>query len=204
LDVPHLSAYNLTIEEKTVFGRMYKKKQLEVSSEDQFIRQWEYLISQFGKHGYEQYEISNFARDKKYARHNTAYWFGKHYLGIGPSAHSYNGYSRQYNISNNAKYIKNISDMLTFYTKEDLDEVTTLNEYLMTRIRTKWGCDLEEIRMFHGDKILDLLIEKVQPLIESDYLIIDEGALTPSIKGKFVLDMITEKLFFDSNDFINT
>lgn len=137
----HISAYSLTIEEKTVFGKWQKTGKLKADKDEIAAAQMEILMDKLTQAGYEHYEISNFCKGGFYSRHNTSYWQQKKYLGIGPSAHSYNGDSRQFNINNNALYIKSLEKDIVPFELETLSRANKINEYLLTTLRTSWGCD---------------------------------------------------------------
>lgn len=139
--IQHISAYNLTIEENTVFGRW----KLQEIDDDYASSQYEIVVEELAKLGFEQYEISNFAKNKKYAVHNSSYWFGDEYLGIGPSAHSYNLHSRQWNVANNQKYMKAVEDGILNFQLEKLSISEKVNDYLLTGLRTIWGISLHKI-----------------------------------------------------------
>lgn len=191
----HLSAYGLTIEEKTVFGNWNKKGKLVQVDDEEAARQFDSLIFTLESHGYEHYEISNFCRDQKYSRHNTSYWKNINYLGIGPGAHSYNGKSRQYNISNNAKYMKFIERGLVPCEVDFLSKTDIANEYLLTSLRTCWGCNLDELQRLSG---YDLRVsqEKVLNQLEKDDMVRFVGnILYLTRKGKFLADSIIMQLF---------
>ena len=143
----HLSAYALTIEEKTALGQRIKKGISAPVSEESTIRQYEILVETTKNHGFEHYEISNFARPGHYSRHNTIYWKGEKYLGLGPSAHSFNGVSRQWNVASVKDYCDNYS-----FEHEELTLDDRYNEYVMTALRTNWGCDLNYIRDNFGEE----------------------------------------------------
>src|SRR5690606_30061672 len=142
----HLSAYCLTIEEKTVFGNWAKKGFLSPATDEYSAQQFEILLDVTGQNGYEQYEISNFCRNNKYSKHNSSYWKGIPYLGIGPGAHSYNGMARKRNISNNPVYIREINQGKVPAEIETLSISEQINDYILTSIRTKWGCSISHLR----------------------------------------------------------
>ncbi|HLL94961.1 MAG TPA: radical SAM family heme chaperone HemW, partial [Spirosoma sp.] len=161
LNVPHISAYALTIEPNTAFGRWEKTGKLPPADENLAAEQFEELTTALTGDGdassyYEHYEISNFAKPGHYARHNTAYWQRRPYLGIGPSAHSYNGHSRQYNIANNRRYIAEISRRMLPATIETLTTADQVNDYLLTGLRTQWGCSIAELNTLLGDDFAQL------------------------------------------------
>ena len=194
LSVPHISAYCLTIEPKTIFGNWLKKKKIKAINEDFATEQFDLLVNTFSQSDYEHYEVSNFAKKGYYSKHNTNYWKQKTYLGIGPGAHSFNGDFRQFNVSNNAKYIKEIvNDRLPCKT-EELTKQNKINEYLMTSLRTQWGCDIKVL----NEKGYFLLEEKKEALagFERDYsLEIKNNIIYLTTKGKLLADTITANLF---------
>jgi Coproporphyrinogen III oxidase and related Fe-S oxidoreductases len=141
----HISAYCLTVEEKTLLYKQVQRGDVTISSNENQAAQFDLLINTLAVNGYEQYEISNFARNNKYAKHNTNYWLGKAYLGIGPSAHSYNGKSRSYTVKNNTSYINCINQGKNCITEEQLTAKDIFNETFLTGLRTKWGVDLTKV-----------------------------------------------------------
>ncbi|WP_304234969.1 radical SAM family heme chaperone HemW [Jiulongibacter sediminis] len=188
----HLSAYCLTIEDKTVFGHQLKKKQMKPIDEDFAAEQFEILLRETEKHQIEQYEISNFARNHQYARHNTSYWKGEPYLGIGPSAHSFDGINRQWNVSNNGLYMKTLAEGKVPFEVEQLSEKDLANELIMTGLRTKWGADLSKITSlvdedFNRTLSFYLDHQMLQKVGETIFL-------TP--QGKLQADRIASDLFF--------
>lgn len=188
----HLSAYCLTIEEKTVFGHRLKKKNMKPIDEDFAAEQFEILLRETRKGEIEQYEISNFARNGQYARHNTSYWKEEPYLGIGPSAHSFDGKNRQWNLSNNALYIKSIHQGKVPFETEFLSKKDIANEQIMTGLRTKWGLDLTKIADF-----IDQDFKRTVSIYREDgFLIQKDNQLTLTEKGKLIADGIASDLFF--------
>ena len=143
--IVHLSAYHLTIEEGTPFGEMLREGTLREPEEEESLAQYSSLIEISSREGFIHYEISNFARNNLFAKHNTNYWKQKKYIGFGPSAHSYNGISRQWNISDTEEYIANITSGKPYFEREELDPRTKFNEYIMTSLRTIWGIDLNYV-----------------------------------------------------------
>jgi oxygen-independent coproporphyrinogen-3 oxidase len=196
LNVPHLSAYHLTIEPKTVFGYYKRKGRLSEMNEDESLAQYEILINKMQAHGYQHYEISNFCKDGYYARHNTNYWKQGNYLGLGPSAHSFNGHSRQWNVSVNSRYIDAIKNGEPFYESEDLTENDRFNEYLLTRLRTMWGIDTEEIAKNFGEKYLEHLNKRLIKFKKADYVKAINNKIYLTETGMFVSDSIISELFW--------
>lgn len=192
--VPHISAYHLTIEERTAFRKFEKEARFTLPSEDESLALFECLVETLAAAGYEQYEISNFALPGQYSRHNTAYWQQKHYLGIGPSAHSFYGSVREWNVANNLKYIAALKNNQLAAEREELDAVTRFNEYLLVSLRTQWGCSLEYIDL-HFAEFKSQLLKSLQALIENGLAYIDQNFVKLSKKGIFVADKITSDLF---------
>ncbi len=193
--INHLSAYSLTIEEKTVFGKRLQKKIMEPISDQFSAAQYEILIEYSAKAGFEQYEISNFARNGKYAKHNTSYWKNEPYLGIGPSAHSFNGENRQWNISSNGAYIKNLGLGKIPFTKEILTLKEKANELLMTGLRTKWGANMNELATLV--EIKDEEFERtLLHYFQKDFLLLQDNTIHLTEKGKLIADRISSDLFF--------
>ena len=197
LNVPHLSAYALTIEPDTAFGRWQKKGKILPADEALAAEQFEDLIQAFGQSGYEHYEISNFAKPGQYARHNTAYWQRKSYLGIGPSAHSYNGHSRQYNIANNARYIAGIQQGTLPAEVEQLTIADQVNEYLLTGLRTQWGCSLTELTMLLDADFSHRQRNDLAAMYSSGWLIREGDLLRLTNAGKLFADRVAATLFVE-------
>ncbi len=194
-NISHLSAYNLTIEERTAFGNWVKKGKIEEAKDEAVIDQFEMLMEKAKEHGYEHYEISNFCKPDKISKHNTSYWQGEKYLGLGPSAHSFDGKKRRWNIKNNPLYIKAIRNNEPYYEEEILWEKDHFNEYMLTSLRTKWGVDLDYISDRFGEKQLEKLKEEFSSYLSTRQLYTDENKLYLTEKGKLVADKITSDLF---------
>ncbi|MET4105840.1 radical SAM family heme chaperone HemW [Hymenobacter sp. UYP22] len=196
LDVPHLSCYALTIEPDTVFGRQLKKGKFPAVPDEFVARQFELLLQEIARHGYQQYEISNFSKPGRESRHNSAYWRGVPYLGLGPSAHSFNGHSRQYTVANNPQYVAAVLDRGEVpATVEHLSPRDQANEYLMTSLRTAQGCNLARLRTELG---VDLEQEKAAYLRElqrTGLARMADGYLQLTDAGKLLADHITLELF---------
>ena len=192
--IPHLSCYCLTVEEGTALHHFVRKGATESVDDDRAARQLEYLMETSRAAGYEQYEISNFALPGRHARHNSSYWTGESYLGIGPAAHSYNGISRQWNIANNAAYLAGIHDETPRFEQEILTPEQRYNEYVMTMLRTHWGCDQARLSILHPKgaaafvtKAAAFIADGVMEYIENHY------RLTP--KGRLLADRIAMEMF---------
>jgi len=201
LDVDHLSAYNLTVEAKTPLAKMIEKEKAPAVDELQSANEMNYLMNAANQHNYEHYEISNFARDNKYAIHNTSYWSGKHYLGLGPAAHSYNGESRQWNVANNQTYQKAIEKGDAYFEIEQLTEIEKLNELLLTGLRTKWGFDLAHIEQLNSENKSDFNNQLENYIIKNKAHLINEyGFLKLTQAGKLYADNIAAELFLEGNN----
>jgi oxygen-independent coproporphyrinogen III oxidase len=195
LNVSHLSAYCLTIEEKTAFNHFLKKGKITLPAEPETIEQFELLMNEAEKHDFIHYEISNFCKDGLQSRHNSSYWLNEYYLGVGPSAHSYNGVSRQYNVANNMKYIKGINTGSPDFEMEILTEENKFNEYIMTRLRTAWGVNRGFITDSFGEKSLSAFLSGAEPYISSGHLQWKQDSLILTKKGKLLADKISSDLF---------
>ena len=197
LHIPHFSAYALTVEEGTALHHnILQKKQSPIDTE-QSAQQLELLMEYAPAFGFEQYEISNFASEKQYALHNTNYWKGIPYLGIGPSAHSFNGRERCCNIANNSTYLKSIfKHQQLDCSIEVLTEQQKLNEYLMTSLRTIWGCDLNKIEQDWGAQEVAILKKESQIFIEKNWMSTEQQSLKLTKEGRLFADHIASELFF--------
>lgn len=202
LEIPHLSCYALTQEPKTLLDKQIReRKSAEIDPEIQ-AAQFLILIDKLESAGYEHYEISNFSKPGKRSRHNSAYWQGKKYLGLGPSAHSYNGTSRQWNISNNSLYIKSLDAGELPFESEMLSRVTQLNEYLMISLRTAEGCNLDLINTRFGSQQVSLIRNAATIWVERKKLKYRNGSLVLTKEGKLFADGIAADLFLEESQFI--
>jgi len=195
LDVPHISAYGLTVEERTALNHLVKTKKVKLPEEPLVIEQFTTLIEEAQKNGFIHYEISNFCKEGMQSRHNSNYWKGVHYLGIGPSAHSYNGASRQWNVSSNTIYIKKINANEPWFEEEKLTEENKFNEYVMTRLRTIWGIDIEFVKNTFGEKKLKDLLNNSKDYISSGHINRKAESIILTPKGKLLADKIASDLF---------
>ncbi|MFD1141882.1 radical SAM family heme chaperone HemW [Larkinella insperata] len=200
LKVPHVSAYCLTIEPGTVFGNWHKKGRLQAAEDEFAAEQFSRLVQTLRENGYEQYEISNFAKPGWEARHNSSYWKQRPYLGIGPSAHSFNGVSRQYNIAHNTQYMRAIDKGEVPGTVEPLSTADQVNDYLLTGLRTKWGCDLRELSRLAGTDFQALQRTELQNLYEKGWLSLENHLLTLTEAGKLFADRVAAELFLVEDD----
>ena len=195
MDIPHLSAYSLTVEQKTPLALLIKKGKYAPVDEKLSVGHFKILLEEAAKHDFIHYEISNFAKEGYYSKHNSIYWLGGHYLGLGPSAHSFNGISRQWNVSNISQYIK-LDD---FHTSVEEKEVLTIeqryNEYVMTSLRTVWGCDTVHIRNVFGEKFERYFIRNAASFLDKRHLYRDGSKYFLTDAGKLFADGIAADLF---------
>lgn len=195
LQPEHISSYSLTIEENTVFGRWKSKGKLEVLSDDVAARQLETLTSALQTAGYDQYEVSNFGKPGYYSQHNSSYWQGAYYLGLGPSAHSYNGKSRQFNIANNHHYLKSIEAGIVPFQEEQLTREDKINDYLLTTLRTSWGANLPWLLENFQYDLVHEQHEYLQGLIKHELATLENNTLILTTRGKLLADKISADLF---------
>lgn len=195
LGIPHLSAYSLTVEPRTQLEYLVRKRILPAVDEEQTARHFIMLMDWAEASGFEHYEISNFCLPGKYSRHNSSYWLGKKYLGIGPSAHSYNGFNRQWNMANNSLYVRKLNSGESYSEMEALSVEQQFNEYIMISLRTHWGCDLSKIRMKFGDEYVRYITKNTKPFIDKAQLRKENDLLILSRAGKLLADSIISDLF---------
>ena len=184
LDVSHFSAYQLTVEKNTFLNKLLNKGEVRLPKENTVLSQYRLLLKMSKKFGYINYEISNFGKANYFSEHNISYWRNNYYIGIGPSAHSYNGVERRWNVSSNSKYINNINDEKIFYKKEILSKNQKYNEYVFTSLRTIYGVDSDYIERRFGKKIKDHFIREIKKWealklnkINTKYFLNNEGRL---------------------------
>lgn len=198
LNVQHISAYHLTYEKGTLIYKLARQKEIIPVNEDTSIDMFKELISTLEDADFEQYEISNFSKKAFRSQHNSSYWNEKKYIGIGPSAHSYDINSRQWNIDNTQKYITAIEKGLSFFNKEILTNEEKYNDFIITKLRTKEGINLSELEKF-GEKLQQYCIKNTQKWIQSGQLIIDNKQLALTKSGIFVSDSIFSDLIWINN-----
>lgn len=191
----HLSSYSLTIEEKTAFGKWFKTGRITPMDEDRVAEQFEYLMDALPAAGFDHYEISNFARPGFYSKHNSSYWKGTYYLGVGPGAHSYDGTSRQYNVANNAEYTRKVNSAILPFEREVLTSADKINELILTGLRTSWGCDLERLKTDLGYDLQKVSGSYVQQLIGTGVATLLGGRLILTNRGKLLADKLASDLF---------
>lgn len=195
LGIPHVSSYSMTVEPKTALASFIKKKKQAAMDDQQSAEQFILLMDAMQTHGFEHYEISNFCKPGHYSKHNSNYWKGVNYLGIGPSAHSYNGETRQWNIANNAKYIHALEKAEIPAETELLTETDRLNEYIMTSLRTMWGLDLDKLNTI-AKGAEGQLNKAAQRYFENGWIQQKEDVITLTQTGKLYADNIAAELFF--------
>lgn len=203
LNIPHLSAYAMTVEAKTAMAHAIRLGKQPNIDDEQSAQQFLYMVNTLQKANFEQYEISNFAKNGKYAVHNTNYWKGIPFLGIGPSAHGYDGKSRQYNISNNPIYIKNLLQNKLAETVEILSLADQFNEYIMTQLRTMWGLDLLYIEQKFGLSAKKQFINNVHKHLKNNNIVQENNNFYLSAIGKLYADRVASDLFLEMEDFEN-
>jgi oxygen-independent coproporphyrinogen-3 oxidase len=199
LEVPHASAYSMTVEPRTALASFIKQKKQPAMNDEQSAAQFIYLMDAMQKNGFEHYEISNFCKPGFYSRHNSNYWRGVKYLGIGPSAHSYNGETRQWNIANNTKYLQGLSTGNIPAETEILSETNKLNEYIMTSLRTSWGLDLDKLNGIAAASANQLQIA-AREFFDKEWLLQKDQTIYLSPTGKLYADHIASELFFGSEE----
>ncbi|MCC8154981.1 MAG: radical SAM family heme chaperone HemW [Tannerellaceae bacterium] len=196
LQVPHISAYHLMYEEGTTLYRLKEQGKVIPTHEEDSLEAFHYLITTLRENGYQQYEISNFARPGFIARHNSSYWTGAQYLGLGPSAHSYNGINRQWNISSLPDYIKGIAKNKPVVETEQLNPETCYNDLVITGLRTSWGLDLTTVKERFGTQLSAYCYRQAQKYIQQNLMIEENSILTLTPEGIFISDTIMSDLLW--------
>ncbi|MES2728347.1 MAG: radical SAM family heme chaperone HemW [Bacteroidota bacterium] len=195
LGVNHVSSYALTVEPKTALASFIEKGKYVQTNDEQAAEQFDILVKTLTENGFIHYEISNFGKAGFLAQHNGNYWKGKHYLGIGPSAHSFNTISRSWNVANNQAYMQALQNNNFELTEEILSVNDQINEYIMTGLRTIWGCDLGFIEQQFGLVHKERILKAAAKFIAQDLLTIQQDVLLTTPKGKFLADGIAADLF---------
>lgn len=194
--IPHISSYALTVEPKTALRKLIDTGKIAEPQDEAAFNHFMILVETLEKNGFIHYELSNFGKENYFSKNNSAYWLGKKYVGIGPSAHSYDGVKRGWNIANNSLYIKSIQENVLPVETETLSKSDRYNEYIMTGLRTIWGISLERIETEFGPDYLDYLSQQTQKFLDDDLLFIENNILKPTAKGKFLTDGIASDLFY--------
>lgn len=198
--IPHISSYALTVEPKTALAKFVKAGTIPQPGEEQAHEQFLILADRLTQEGFVHYELSNFGREGYFSRNNTAYWLGKKYIGIGPSAHSYNGTHRSWNIANNALYLKGMAAGTLPADTETLTIADRYNEYIMTGLRTIWGVSIDRVRDEFGTAYHNYLLAEADKYIAQGLLSLDGGILKTTREGKFLADGLASDLFFVALD----
>lgn len=197
-EISHLSAYALTVEPKTILGQKIEKGDLQDVNEEKTIRHYEILIEKTKENGFEHYEISNFAKEGFHSQHNSIYWKDVSYLGLGPSAHSYDRKSRQWNVANLTQYINTDFDTDTdFFEKEILTKNDKFNEYVMTSLRTSWGCDVEKIELDYGISYKNHFLKNVKNYLDKGIMLKNNNSYILTDNGMLLADGIASEIFVD-------
>lgn len=194
-NIPHISSYALTVEPKTVLASFIKKGVIKNVDDDLAQEQFHILIEKLEEAGFVHYELSNFGKPDYFSKNNSAYWQGKSYLGIGPSAHSFNGKVRGWNVRNNSKYIKSLEQNILPLESETLSTTDKYNEYVMTGLRTIWGVSIKKVEQDFGKHYKNYLLEQSQKHINEHLLYLHDDKLLVTKKGKFLSDGIASDLF---------
>jgi oxygen-independent coproporphyrinogen-3 oxidase len=193
--IPHISSYALTVEPKTALKKLIDTGKIAEPNDEVAQEHFVILVETLEANGFIHYELSNFGKENYFSKNNSAYWLGKNYIGIGPSAHSYDGLSRSWNIANNPLYIKSIDADKLPNESEILTDSDRYNEYIMTGLRTIWGVSLERIKSEFGLSYLDYIMKQAQKFLDDELLFIANDILKPTKKGKFLTDGIASDLF---------
>ncbi|WP_299012160.1 radical SAM family heme chaperone HemW [uncultured Polaribacter sp.] len=193
--IPHISSYALTVEPKTALESLIAKGKIKNVDEEKAQEQFYILLEELEKANFVHYELSNFGKKDFFSKNNSSYWLGKPYLGIGPSAHSFNGKQRSWNVRNNTLYIKSIKGEKLPIEREILSKTDVYNEYIMTGLRTIWGVSFIRIQTEFGEKYINYLKKETKKYIEQELLYIENDILKATLKGKFLVDGIASDLF---------
>ena len=193
--VPHISSYALTVEPKTALYKLIQTGKIAEPKDEVAQEHFEILVKMLTEKGFIHYELSNFGKPNYFSQNNSSYWLGKKYLGIGPSAHSFDGKSRSWNVANNMLYLKSISEDKLPHEVEILTLQDRYNEYVMTGLRTIWGVSLERVEKEFGIEYLNYLLKQADKFLIDRLLSVDDGILTATSKGKFLVDGIASDLF---------
>ena len=194
-DVNHVSTYALTIEPKTALESFVRKLIVDMPKEGLIFKQYNLINEKLEPRGFINYEVCSFAKENFFSKNNSAYWLRKKYIGIGPSAHSFDGKSRSWNISNNKKYVEHINDGRSYHKREELTTIDQYNEYVMTGFRTIWGVSTEFLETNFNLKFKHYFIEKIQKHIDQKNIILNDNVYTTTKKGRFLADGIASDLF---------
>ncbi|MFI0491515.1 radical SAM family heme chaperone HemW [Flavobacterium sp.] len=198
--IPHISSYALTVEPKTALNKLIQTGKIAKPSDDLAQEHFSILVETLENNDFIHYELSNFAKENYFSKNNSAYWLGKKYIGIGPSAHSYDGVSRSWNVSNNAIYLKTLDENKLPNETEILSKTDRYNENIMTGLRTIWGISLDKIANEFGSDYLEYLQKQVQKYLDDNLLSVEGNVLKATKKGKFLTDGIASDLFLINSE----
>ena len=194
--IPHISSYALTVEPKTALSKLIQTGKIRKPNDEVASAHFAVLVEMLEANHFVHYELSNFGKSDYFSKNNSAYWLGKKYIGVGPSAHSYDGVCRSWNVSNNSIYLKSIEENKLPNEIEVLSVCDRYNEYIMTGLRTIWGVSLDRIEKEFGTVYLEYLLGQSQKFLDDDLLFIENSILKPTKKGKFLTDGIASDLFY--------
>lgn len=195
LEVPHLSSYCLTVEPKTALAKFVREGKVRTVPDQTAADHFSVLTEETAKAGFDHYEISNFAKEGFIAVHNSSYWKGEPYLGVGPSAHSFNGTARRWNVSNNASYLKHIFAGESAWQEEVLSANERYNEFVMTGLRTKWGVNVNSVEQLFGSDFRKHLLQSAEEHLKAGRIQMENEVLILTAEGKFLADGIASDLF---------
>ena len=198
--IPHISSYALTVEPKTALHKLIQTGKIAQPKDEVAEKHFKILVETLTNNGFIHYELSNFGKPNHFSKNNSSYWLGKKYLGIGPSAHSFDGKSRSWNVANNMLYLKSILENKLPLEVEILSQRDRYNEYVMTGLRTIWGISLERVEKEFGTEYLTYILKQSEKFIADNLLSINEGVLSATSKGKFFADGIASDLFLINNE----
>ena len=198
LDVQHISCYSLTVEPKTALHSFIQKGKIQNIDSEKSAEQFEILMNEMAKYKFIHYEISNFCKEDCYSKHNSNYWRGEKYLGLGPSAHSYDGNSRQWNVKSNSAYIASLNKNILLFEKEQLTKSQKYNEYILTSLRTMWGADMDFIKKSFSENVFSHLEKEIKPFLNQEMLLKNKDKIFLTRKGKLFADKIASGLFLTS------
>jgi len=196
LEVQHISSYNLTIEDKTKLGHDLKNKKEQAIDDEKSAELFLEMVERLERNNFIQYEISNFGKEGFFSEHNSNYWKGAQYIGVGPSAHSFDGKSRQWNIKNNNLYIKHINENNNHYfEREELTETERFNEYILTTLRTIWGVDLNYLKQHFNSDFVKTFLNQIEVYLKNGTVVLNNNCYVLTNSGKLLADRIASELF---------
>ncbi|HRC33628.1 MAG TPA: coproporphyrinogen III oxidase, partial [Bacteroidia bacterium] len=195
--IKHISCYALTIEERTALSHFVKTKKINIPTDEIVITQFKELVDWAMNNNFDHYEISNFCQPGFHSRHNSNYWSGKNYIGIGPSAHSYNGNTRQWNIANNNAYIDSVTNSKSYFEAETLTQENKYNEYVMIHLRTKAGVDILQLQQQFGNEYTSHFEKKIAAYVTQNQVVVMQNNYVLTMEGKLFADAIAGDCFVE-------